>query len=79
VEFIDVAIHKGSFEMQASDVDAESNCRQQHKSFEGPDSGLGSVTDCVAVPELRLLIYYSVTVNYGAKKRCYGRLKRCYA
>jgi hypothetical protein len=37
-----------------------------------------SVTDCVAVPELRLLVYYSVTVNYGAQKRCYGRLKRCY-
>jgi hypothetical protein len=40
--------------------------------------GSASVTDCVAVPELRLLIYYSVTVNYGAQKRCYGRLKRCY-
>jgi hypothetical protein len=37
-----------------------------------------SVTDCVAVPELRLLIYYIVTVNYGAENRCYGRLKRCY-
>jgi hypothetical protein len=37
-----------------------------------------SVTDCVAAPELRLLIYYSVTVNYGAQKRCCGRLKRCY-
>jgi hypothetical protein len=36
-----------------------------------------SVTDCVAAPELRLLIHYSVTVNYGAQKRCYGRLKRC--
>jgi hypothetical protein len=34
------------------------------------------VTDCVAAPELRLLIYHSVTVNDGAQKRCYGRLKR---
>jgi hypothetical protein len=38
----------------------------------------GSVTVCVAVPELRLLNYYSVTVNNGAQRGCYDRLKRCY-
>jgi hypothetical protein len=36
----------------------------------------GSVTDYVAVPQLRLPIYHSVTVSYGAQKRCYGRLKK---
>jgi hypothetical protein len=39
---------------------------------------LASVTDCIAVPELRLLIYYSVTVNYAAQKICYGRLQSFY-
>jgi hypothetical protein len=35
------------------------------------------VTDCVAVPELRWPTYDSITVNYGALKRCCGP-KRCY-
>jgi hypothetical protein len=37
-----------------------------------------SVTDCIAVPELRWPTYDSVTVNFGALKGCYGVPKRCY-